>query len=529
MTNRTLWKWPLLVTALFVLHGAVLGLTDDEAYYWVLAQTPSLSYAYHPPAVAWLIAISELIWSPVLWLFSAAPHPIAVRFPAAVCAGLLVWFFLQWLRSLGVNEQGLRRAPWMLVAFPGFFGAAWMIVPDLPLFLGWMMCFWATWRLCFLDAAIDHPQGGSPEEFVARERGLPTKKAAEPRSTYVILALGVMLSGLSKYSGVFHAISAAAALYFFRAPGRHRGLGAIVAGGIGVLVPVLFWNAQHEWVSILYQVRDRHSGGFSLLRFARFWGIQLLVAGPFLVAFFFLLARRVRGRLSKVPRFIAIWAGPPAFVYLLQPLFAEFKPHWAFVIWLPLAMELAYRWVRGESRLARAQLAFGLPITAIALVMCHVPVVPALGGVFSGEPLNARMDVTNDMYGWQGIAEFVRSRGGEKLLELPIVGSRYQTAAQAAFVWPGAARDGKYSLEPKAIRDWDEWPRLGIEEAPARDTRDWPVLTRELVYAADNRYTAAPGFRNADCRRIGRHDTERRFLWVTFHAKSIDLWYCRPQ
>ena len=36
------------------LHRA-LGLSDDEAYHWVLAHRPAFGYAFHPPGMAWMV------------------------------------------------------------------------------------------------------------------------------------------------------------------------------------------------------------------------------------------------------------------------------------------------------------------------------------------------------------------------------------------------------------------------------------------------------------------------------------------
>src|SRR3712207_6666951 len=90
------WLWiPAAVFVVQLLHGATLGLTDDEAYYWVLAQKPAWGYAYHPPFVAWSIAASEALFKVVLGLLetlglqgssglSSQSHiPAAVRLPAA--------------------------------------------------------------------------------------------------------------------------------------------------------------------------------------------------------------------------------------------------------------------------------------------------------------------------------------------------------------------------------------------------------------------------------------------------------------
>src|SRR6476661_3903173 len=110
------WLLPRAVFALILLHGSLLGLTDDEAYYWVLAQRPALGYAYHPPAVAWLIAFFQFCFSGVLGKHSVA----LVRLPAALGSALILFLALQWLRDLGLKANQIGKAALLLLSFFGF-------------------------------------------------------------------------------------------------------------------------------------------------------------------------------------------------------------------------------------------------------------------------------------------------------------------------------------------------------------------------------------------------------------------------
>src|SRR6202795_2789879 len=84
--------FPILLFVAHVAIGAGLGLTDDEAYYWVLAQSPALGYAFHPPATAWSIAAAQALFG---WAFGT--HIAAlVRLPAALYAALILGLGLTW-------------------------------------------------------------------------------------------------------------------------------------------------------------------------------------------------------------------------------------------------------------------------------------------------------------------------------------------------------------------------------------------------------------------------------------------------
>src|SRR3954451_13534609 len=91
------YRIPLVVALILLVHGSLLGLSDDEAYYWVLAQKPSLGYAYHPPMVAWWIGLFQSIFGNLFGNHS----PGLVRLPAALGSSLTLALGLNWLNTVG--------------------------------------------------------------------------------------------------------------------------------------------------------------------------------------------------------------------------------------------------------------------------------------------------------------------------------------------------------------------------------------------------------------------------------------------
>lgn len=491
MIKRPVWI-PILFFVVMILHGSWIGLTDDEAYYWVLAQKPSLGYAYHPPMVAWLIALSETIFG---WIFSR-PHSFVVRLPALASAAGFLALSLFWLRRTGVAQKRLPRASVVLLSFAGIFSLSWMMVPDLSLFLGWTLAFVGTWTLCFDEK--------------------------ESRWPYAALFVGTSLAILSKYSGVLAAGSAGLSLLIWsRKP--FKGIAAIVFGGVIALAPIVWWNANHEWVSILYQVRERHSGSaFSWIRYGRFWAIELLAAGPVLVFFAFALLKGAvtekNREALRVFRFTAVWLLPGALIFCLQPLWAEFKPHWAFIVWWPalLALTWASSVLKWREKLVRFQIAYGVTLSVFVLVSCHFPLGGWALSVFSGPSADPRLDVTNDLYGWDRLPDFVNEKVGSA--EFAVVGSRYQTAAQAAFAF---GRKAPVTMLPRDLKARDEWPDLDLSDRPGPE---WPVLKRPVIFVADNRYDAPPEFPKAHCSKLGKLEARRS----GFVVKWISVWKCEP-
>jgi 4-amino-4-deoxy-L-arabinose transferase-like glycosyltransferase len=188
---------PLLLFLAHLIVGGTLGLSDDEAYYWVLAQRPALGYAFHPPGMAWMIVAARVLLEWCLGPVSV----IVVRIPAAFTMAMLLALSLRWIRDVtGRAVDGLAALG--LLSFAGLFSLGWMLVPDTPLFLGWMVAFYSCWRAC------------QPERDARR---------FDPW-----VAFGVTVAMLGKYSGVLVPFLGRARGSFARAQkaqAPHPGLG----------------------------------------------------------------------------------------------------------------------------------------------------------------------------------------------------------------------------------------------------------------------------------------------------------------
>lgn len=475
---------PLALFAVLWLHGALLGPTDDEAYYWVLGQHPQMGYAYHPPAIGWTIALFQGLFSGFLGTASTA----MLRLPAAAISAVIVALALRWLRRCGATE--VTTGAWVLLSLAGVFAASWMMVPDLPLMLGYALVFTSAWELCY-----------------GARRILPAA---------FWLAVGVCLALLSKYSAVLIAGSAGLSVLFIARESRRRwaGVAAILIGVGCALVPIVAFNMRTGWGSVLYQLSERHGGAISWMRYLRFWGVELLIAGPTLVWYALVtLPRRAFGRPSPSDaRFFLFFIAPAAFVFCVQPLFSDFKVHWALVVWFPAALALARESaLHGLSRLARIQRAYGLGLAAVFLVVCQVPLLIGL-------VKDPKLDVTNDMRGWDKLRPYLQNVAPIEDQGLPIVGSRYQTASQAALAigdWERVA------LVPRDLKQLTEWRDLDAVDAPGPG---WPRLLKPVLFVTDNRYTAGPEFGGAKCVKRTRLETFR----VGKLARWIEVYRCDP-
>ncbi len=478
---------------LFVLHGAQLGLSDDEAYYWVLAQKPALGYAFHPPAVAWCIAFFQ---SCLGWLFGERSE-FLVRLPAAFGGAIVLVLGLNWLELTGLSPKQRNHAAFVLVSFVGYFALAWMMLPDIPLFVGWTGLFYCAWVFC----------------------------SEEPKTVVQLgLILSTILVLISKYSGILAVGSAVLAILIW-APKRRKisGILALLTGVVVALIPILIWNSQHEWSSLLYQIRERHSGEqISWVRYGRFWLVELFLSGPVLLGYSGWLFMQAVFRWKKMKRFdqfAVVWMLPGALVFCVQPLFSDFKLHWAFVVWWPAVLALAQRLREPKFKVRlRWQVAYGWTVTLCIWMCCYFPIASQLLLGWRGSSFDPRWDMSNDLYGWQDFGKAMNSNRDQEFMRLPVVGSRYQTSSQIAF---HLGRSHAVTMLPRDARQKDEWPDLGIAQGVGPE---WPRLKTSVLFVGDNRYDMAPVFPDSKCNKIERIYSQRFGIRV----KWFDVWRCDP-
>jgi len=478
-----------VIVVLWLVQAMTLGMSDDEAYYWVLSQKPAWGYAYHPPMVAWIMGISDGLTS---W-FSFLPREGRVRLGGLALSSGFFWLAIQWARAILKEEQGREIELRDLVFFllPGLTGAGWMMVPDLPLFLAWSLCWWGSWN----------PQG--------------------PRAS-LLLFLGALIGMLSKFSALLFIFSASLTL-LTRAPRDLRlrllcwlGLGSVVAS-----LPTLYWNSQNDWVALRYQFLERHQGGGAAdwTRYLRFWVSQMILAGPALVSLIFYPRLWKEALHHSRTQALLIWILPAAGVFWLQPLFSDFKAHWALVVWWPLAF-----WaVTLKSRpkwLSPFQGIFSGGIILLFTLFTQWPFQSQLTQWWTGKTPDPRWDVTNDLYGWRELPQFLREKLETDAFQFPVLGSRYQTAAQAAFALAGSSVATLIARKPGETQ---EWPSLPEHIDDIRGS-GWPLLKKPVLFVADQRYSQEPAFEQSTCLEIGSLETRRG----AYLAKRIRVWKCSP-
>jgi 4-amino-4-deoxy-L-arabinose transferase-like glycosyltransferase len=211
----------LIVAAASALRFAGLdspSLIGDESYYWLWSRHPAWAYYDHPAGVALLIRASTA-------LGDATPFGIRwLNALAGVACVVLTWLVGEHLLS---RRAGLFAATTVAVGAPFLITSRFVYTNALTLLL-MLLNVLTFWRMTRGRSGVADG-----------------------------LAFGLTLALLfnTKYSAYVHAIAIAAALLLDH---RHllRTPRLWVAAGVGALglVPVIVWNAGHDWASLRWQL-----------------------------------------------------------------------------------------------------------------------------------------------------------------------------------------------------------------------------------------------------------------------------------
>ena len=248
-TKHRLLVLVLLAMLARLVAMAQMPLVPEEAYYWMYAQQPNLSYFDHPPMVAWVIALGTALFGHTELGVRFVGH--ALMLASAV---LLYRFGRAWFG----RAAGLCAAV-LLLLLPMYYATGFIATMDAPLLFFWLL------GMVGVTGALKH---------------------GRPSGWYIA---GAALGGamLSKYTGVFLAVGAVASVVVY-APWRrhlrtiHPYLGLLLAGAL--FAPVLYWNATHGWASFRFQFIDRFGDApLNPRLLLAFVGIQVLALTPVLL------------------------------------------------------------------------------------------------------------------------------------------------------------------------------------------------------------------------------------------------------
>jgi 4-amino-4-deoxy-L-arabinose transferase-like glycosyltransferase len=357
------WLLIAATTLLRLIAAGSVGLSVDEAHYALYGLRLDWSYFDHPPMIGWLQAIA----------LQFSDSDLSMRVIPVLLFGATSWVLYRVTLTLFSHET-----PWL-----GFISVALLqsgvilqligmaMLPDTPLLLLGLLLLWVLHGIVI-----------------------------ENRVRYW-LWLGVLLglAALSKYTSITLLVTVILALTMskqwrqLRTPWPWL---AIVAGSI-LILPILYWNYRHDWISFLYQFH--HGTGKSSWEWTRFFeseGAQLLAYGPGLFVFglIALVAELKQWRKSGVWLCLS-FAIPVLLLFGMGAGYEMTLPHWTSLGWVGLAPLAAYwlhrHWQSFWVRIGiRSAMVYSLVVIAIIFSEFISPWMPFKD---NENPLR-------DLYGW---------------------------------------------------------------------------------------------------------------------------------
>lgn len=237
-TNTTTLSVIALVGFFFIFRLALAlstGLGTGESYYFRGAYDVALSYLDQPPLFFWLSHLS-------LKLFGL--NTLALRLPDVILFSGTTWVLFLLARQLFNEKSALYTVIIFNLSAVYVIDGIWF-QPDAPLLFFWAVSLYVLAKIFFPrkegelgKSDSDRSESDKPKLFWL----------------WVLLGVGIGLTGLSKYHVVFFFCGMVLFILtrkikLLKHPGLY--VACIICGLF--FLPILIWNYQHDWISIKFQ------------------------------------------------------------------------------------------------------------------------------------------------------------------------------------------------------------------------------------------------------------------------------------
>jgi membrane-associated phospholipid phosphatase len=394
------------------LAAGKIELSEDEAYQWIWSKHPALSYYSKPPMIAYVQFLGTHLWG---------DNEFGVRFFSPVIAAVLSLLVLRFLARAAGGRVAFIVFVIISVTPLTALGATVMTIDPLSV-LFWTAAMVAGWR------------------------------AAQPEGTtrqWLWVGWWMGLGFLSKYTNLFQFVCWS--VFFFLWPPARRHLrrpGPYLAAVIGLFccLPVLIWNAQHQWITVEHVAADGQlDQGWHRTYVVDFLLTEAAVLHPvfFGAALWAAAAFWRRGRREPLQLYLFSMGAPLFLFYFLFSWHTHVLGNWIAPAVIPLFCLMGlYWWKRwGDGAMCLkplliASAAFG----AFVVVFMHNP---NLSNKILQRKLPARLDLLRRVHGWKETAQIVEQARKKLEKQGPpafIICEHYGFTSQLTFYLPEAKR-----------------------------------------------------------------------------------------
>ncbi len=415
LLNKRLWSLLALGLLIHLSFGWLLTLSVDEAHYMLYADKLDWSYFDHPPLVGWVQ------WPLVV---SGAPDGVIRLIPQALwlvscllargIARDMYRLVPAWNNPLAREAAGVWAVALILLA-PLMHVLAVGLLPDTLLMVLTLALMWVTIQLAGTQGLTD----GLAGEPAARLTGAAPQTCK--RSLRLWLALGVLLglAGLAKYTAILPALTIIGILCWRRGVRvlAHPGPWLALLIACLLVIPVFYWNMQHEWISFVYQLKHGAGGEWKIRRLAAFVGIQIVAYGPLLILGSVLATREILKQKAWFAASLLLFFCIPFAVTAYLSGGGGSLPHWTGPAWLTIipfaANALAQQWQSGRQALIRACVRAQTVICVLAFTLLFCIGIPGI----SQDHAWGKKNPLADLWGWDTAGERARTLARARQLD----------------------------------------------------------------------------------------------------------------
>jgi 4-amino-4-deoxy-L-arabinose transferase-like glycosyltransferase len=431
---RTTLAIVLAGAAIRLLLAAVIPPVPDETYYWEWSRRLAGGYFDHPYGIALSVRAGTALFAALGLELS----PLAIRL-VPVLEGLVASLAVVGIaRCIGGPIAGLRAAI-VITLIPLAATGLVLATPDAPLLAATGVTLYAVVR------AIQSP---------------PRSRAS--LAWWIVAGVAAGAAMASKYTGilvpagVFVALAARPALR-----PRLGEAGPYVACAVAALVvlPVLVWNAGHDWISFGFQLRHGlvgRSRGTPIGRALEMIGAQAGLVSPILFVLLVIAVWRALRRPRNDEQFLLAVVASFAFAFfLVSALRKPVEANWPALAYVP-AIPLLAGATLGERRWRWFRAGWVLAAALTLIIYAHA--------VTSILPIPARKDPIARSAGWDALAKATDARrdsvgapAAARGRSVHVGAERYQDASELALHMRGRPRTFSVNLTGRP-NQYDLWP-----------------------------------------------------------------------
>jgi hypothetical protein len=403
-----------------------LALIGDESYYWLWSQNLDWAYFDHPAGVAVLTWMSTAL---------GGQGEAGIRWLNALLSAACIPLVYLLGKEMLSRWAGIVAAAAVALGAPYLLTARFVYTDALQLFL-MVWNLHVFWRLVMSGSA-----------------------SALPLRLCIAFGLSLGLLFNTKYNAYLYAVALSIALlvdHRWLLTNRRFWLAALIA--VLGLLPVIAWNASHEWASLRWQLSHL---GFSLTRDSSLLGnlYHSLTYLSWPLAILALLALgRIRGPAQRLLSLIALLLLLPI---ILSPANSPRNLTNGLVALLLLAGD---RWPTAQGNRRRWWIAGSLAAIITAVAAYGLGTVISLSGPSAWPHSSAVGDIRRDAAGWRALGADLANGSG------PVFALDYSIASQISY----------YGGRP-AYTAWPQYRMWGIPALHDVTVVSLDYLPEELV------------------------------------------------